>query len=164
MRRITPSPLGPINAIHASLFPLSSIDNFRIHATRPDSAYRLYITLFTWPFAISQPALLSTCAQVNADVVERTILSISPQTTSCLYMLRRFGSVKKPSLPATSNRQSLVTAERISPACKVCWGWRPNVMHLPTRCLTSESHLGLREAVAGFMEVDCQRRKTVVDN
>ena len=41
-------------------------------------------------------------------------------------------------------------------------------MHLPMRCLTSESHLGLRDAVAGFgvvswASVDCQRHKTALN-
>jgi hypothetical protein len=74
--------------------------------------------------------------------------TISPQTTSCLYNPLHSLPVKKPSLPATNSLQSLAISFKIDPASCVCLASMPNIMHLPIRDLTSESHRGLSTAVA----------------
>lgn len=81
--------------------------------------------------------------------------SISPHTTACRYILRLFGPVRYPSLPATNSLQSRAISRRIPPASCVCGGVRPNVRQYPTRRLTSESQRGLREAVAATWELSC---------
>lgn len=57
--------------------------------------------------------------------------------------------VRKPSLPATSSLQSAAISFSIEPASCVWLEFMPNIMHFPIRVLTSESHRGLRAAVAG---------------
>ena len=78
--------------------------------------------------------------------------SCSPQITLRLINPALLGSVRKPSLPATSSRQPCAISLSIVPASSTCCGSRPNVMHLPMRCLTSESHLGFNVSVAGFVD------------
>jgi len=75
--------------------------------------------------------------------------TISPHTTSCRYRPLYSLPVRKPSLPATSSRQSVDISCSIEPASCVCAGLMPNIIHLPIRDLTSESHRGLSAAVAG---------------
>src|SRR4051794_14500523 len=85
--------------------------------------------------------------------IELTIESTSPQTTLCLYNSRLVLSVKNPSLPATSSLQSLAISFKIPP---VSFNWsfcKPNVMHFPTRCLKSESHRELSDAIVEFQSL-----------
>lgn len=83
------------------------------------------------------------------------MLSISPHTTACLYNPRLSLPVRKPSLPATRSLQSRVISCSSLPALAIWCGFNPNNMHFPTLFLTSESHLGLNEAVAGSPGVSC---------
>ena len=75
--------------------------------------------------------------------------TISPQTTSCLYNPLYSCPVKKPSLPASSSRQSLDTSCSIDAASLVCASLMPNIMHFPIRARTSDSQRGDSFSVAG---------------
>jgi hypothetical protein len=77
--------------------------------------------------------------------------TISPHTTACRYKPLRFSSVRNPSLPATSSRQSRVISSRTMLASLVCAVVRPNMIHFPILVLSSESHRGFREAVTGLL-------------
>ena len=86
--------------------------------------------------------------------------TISPHTTSCLKSPRLSLSVRNPSLPATSPLQSTAISFSIETASCVCPVYSPNIIHFPIRVLSSDSHRGLNEEVAGtlgFERVDRNR-------
>lgn len=68
--------------------------------------------------------------------------TISPQATFCRNNPLRVASVKYPSLPAINSRQSLAICCTISPASWIWCGFKPNIMHLPTRRFVMVSHRG----------------------
>jgi len=76
--------------------------------------------------------------------------TMSPQATACLYSPLLSSPVRKPSLPATSSRQSCAISRHMDPASPACVPCRPHCIHLPTLCLKSASQRGFREAVTGF--------------
>lgn len=78
--------------------------------------------------------------------------SISPHTTPCLQSPLLPFSVRNPSLPANSSRQSRAISWRIAPASST-WGVvRPQRRHLPTRDLRVESQRGERASVTAVGE------------
>ena len=60
--KIKPALVGAKSSRQAFLFAGSSIASFCAHPMRPDSAYRLYMTLLTWPFWKEES--LSPCGYV----------------------------------------------------------------------------------------------------
>jgi hypothetical protein len=122
---------------------------------RADSAYRVYMTLFTCPYfplisiyTVSPsppPPIHSLSPSIIGKQQEHTILSISPHTTPCLNNPASFLPVKNPSLPATSSLHSSPRILKIPPAFSVCDSESPKRTHFPILFLVSESQ---REALA----------------
>lgn len=98
-----------------------------------------------------QPQDRVSCCTALSD---RSYATISPHTTSCRYRPLYSLAVRKPSLPATSSRQSVDISCSIFPASCVCSSSMPNIIHFPIRVLTSESHRGLSAAVAGVSRLE----------
>jgi hypothetical protein len=121
---LLPSSRGPEQRRTLQVYQLPGLNSCKLHAVSP-----------CYP----------TCTAPS----ERSYATISPHTTSCRYRPLYSLAVRKPSLPATSSRQSVDISCSIDPASRVCCWSIPNIMHFPMRVWTSESHRGLSAAVAG---------------
>lgn len=98
----------------------------------------------------------------TAQCFEITITSCSPHITLCLSKPPLPLPTRKPSLPATSSLQSLATTPKMLPAWSAWSGCKPNRMHLPTRCLRSESQRGESIVVMESADAEADARSLEV--